>query len=113
LSAFHSPGNFYVNEGEECTYLWNVTEKAGPGIGPQFSTNAWFYSSENFFNIHMDDSYAKSKGKDYDDSSLLGPIIVVDPKAICSDLDAELATACDVDEEYVLYLLESDETASR
>eukprot|EP01042_Synura_sphagnicola_P005778 gene5778-7373_t len=47
------------------------------------------------------------------DPCLSGAIIVTDPKAITSDMEAEHAVACDVDEEVILFLSEIDESKSR
>jgi len=46
-------------------------------------------------------------------SGLVGPIVIVDPKYITNDAEAQAAKPCDVDQEVFLYLSVSDENQNR
>jgi len=81
----------------ECLYNWYVNTSSGTGLGVQSSTTVWPYTIDSSSN----------------DGSLTGLIVVADPKFVVSRSDASLAMACDVDQEFVLYLTETDETQNR
>ena len=102
--------------------MWNVSGAASPGTGDQFSTNAWVYTADTIYNRNKN-----FDGAVHNDGSLMGPILVTNPKFLAVDTDGNLADEyfsvnagnetmllpCDVDQEIFLYLTEIDESKSR
>lgn len=79
-------------------YTWNANETSGPAKN-DFSSVLWAYHS------HIDvtkDIY----------TGLVGPIVIVDPKYITNDDEAEEVVPCDIDREIYLYYSVTNENAS-
>lgn len=104
LGFFHNdgepehPGDF-LDPGENHTYVWEAAGRSGPAQN-DFSSVLWAYHSHVSVTT---DVY----------SGLVGPIVIVDPKYITNDEEAQAAKPCDVDQEVFLYLSVSDENQNK
>jgi hypothetical protein len=80
----------------KCHIFWCIL---GPGDGTQFSSNLWTYGGSNQPVVDLS-------------TGLYGPIVVVDPSFIVTDMQKEKAKPCDIDDEFFLYFSQVSESKS-